>query len=246
MALEGEPYRAAREQGEEGKLVLHISEGGPSLVKTVFLSRNWSIKDADVLKHCTDQLPAGLRSAFLPFSERESGNMGKKVSSRRGEGTTLRLCWRSSRYKKSEYSLAGRDVLLNHFKDSSIVTRKDKLLRALRKMRGIHGAFLYDFIPSGYILPTEYTRFVKEFAENSEREKPNLWICKPSDLSRGRKIFLLESLHDLKYDQQYIIQKYVADPLTIGGYKVRQRILFQQEQPEAHAGNKTKDFCLSR
>ena len=220
-----------------GSFVLHISEGGPSLVKSVFQSRNWEVQDPDLQKHCRDPVTGSLRSTFSRSrssgtnisafdSNERSRSLDKDGSDRSRTGATLRLCWRSSRYKKSEYSLAGRDVLLNHFKDSGMVTRKDKLMRALRKMRGIHGSFLYDFFPSGYILPTEYTKFVKEFSENSEAEKGNLWICKPSDLSRGRKIFLLESLHDLKYDQQYIIQNYIANPLTIGGYKVSYSWLF--------------------
>ena len=31
-------------------------------------------------------------------------------------------------------------------------------------------------------------------------KRRGIWICKPSDLSRGRKIFLLRSLKDLSYD----------------------------------------------
>ena len=51
-----------------------------------------------------------------------------------------------------------------------------------------------------------------------------IWICKPSDSSRGRNIFLIRELTDLVYDQQYLVQKYIDRPLTIGGYKLDLRL----------------------
>ena len=88
-------------------------------------------------------------------------------------------------------------------------------------------------------------------------ERP-IWICKPTDLSRGRKIFLIRDLHELVYDHPTIVQKvclpvpprpspcaccvalsavaahlvysppncqqYIADPLTVGGYKLDVRL----------------------
>ena len=51
-----------------------------------------------------------------------------------------------------------------------------------------------------------------------------IWICKPTDSSRGRKIFLMRDLKDLTYDQPYIVQHYINRPLTIGGYKLDLRL----------------------
>ena len=39
------------------------------------------------------------------------------------------------------------------------------------------------------------------------QEEKAIWICKPSDSSRGRDIFLLRELSDLIYDQQCIVQQ---------------------------------------
>lgn len=40
----------------------------------------------------------------------------------------------------------------------------------------------------------------------SQKEK-KIWICKPADSSRGRKIFLIRDLSELTYDEQYVIQR---------------------------------------
>lgn len=47
-----------------------------------------------------------------------------------------------------------------------------------------------------------------------------IWICKPTDLSRGRGIYLLSGGEQLqKLDHKTIVQKYIANPLLINGYK---------------------------
>ena len=87
-------------------------------------------------------------------------------------------------------------------------------------MRAVHG-WLFDFAPESYILPNEYTKFVHAY---SEQESQGMWICKPTDSSRGRGIFLVKDLSDLTYAQQYVIQKYIERPLLVGGYKLDMRI----------------------
>lgn len=51
-----------------------------------------------------------------------------------------------------------------------------------------------------------------------------LWICKPTDSSRGRNIFLLRDLRHLTYDMPILVQRYVDRPLTVGGYKFDLRL----------------------
>ena len=76
--------------------------------------------------------------------------------------------------------------------------------------------------PESYILPTEYTKFVRDYSKLEG--KPTIYICKPTDMSRGRGIFLIRDLSELTYDQQYIVQRYVDRPLCIGGYKMDLRL----------------------
>jgi len=56
---------------------------------------------------------------------------------------------------------------------------------------------IYDFTPLTYILPNEYRKFVEEFTKADGKQ---IWICKPADLSRGRGIYLITDIGDLKYE----------------------------------------------
>ena len=51
-----------------------------------------------------------------------------------------------------------------------------------------------------------------------------MWILKPSGLSRGRGIFLLNSAGDAVCGQQSVVQRYVADPLLLRGHKFDLRL----------------------
>ncbi|CAM9772568.1 unnamed protein product [Ectocarpus fasciculatus] len=55
-------------------------------------------------------------------------------------------------------------------------------------------------------------------------EEGALWIVKPSDSSRGRGVYLLRELGELAYDRLSIVQRYISDPLTVGGYKADLRL----------------------
>lgn len=99
------------------------------------------------------------------------------------------------------------------------------MARNLRRMRATFGSAHYDFSPTAFILPNDYTRFLAEYNQlRLSRGPPVYWICKPVDLSRGRGIFIFEDIKDLLYDGSVIIQRYISDPLLISGYKFDLRI----------------------
>jgi len=62
-------------------------------------------------------------------------------------------------------------------------------------MRNMFGN-IYNFIPTTYILPNEYKKFIENYTRNTD-EKKKIWICKPTDLSRGRKISIINDMTDL-------------------------------------------------
>lgn len=135
------------------------------------------------------------------------------------------LWWRTQRFRKSEHAEVAHWQRLNHFPRTDAITRKDCLVRNLRRMRCVHGASVFDFHPLSYILPNEYTKFVSDYARETQKNGKDLyWICKPTDLSRGRGIFVFKDLKDLNYDCPVIVQKYISSPLLISGYKFDLRI----------------------
>lgn len=92
-------------------------------------------------------------------------------------------------------------------------------------MRATFGATLYDFSPTAFILPNDFSRFLAQY--NKLRvggRTAEYWICKPVDQSRGRGIFLFQDVKDLVYDCSVIVQRYISEPLLISGYKFDLRI----------------------
>ncbi|XP_064196419.1 probable tubulin polyglutamylase TTLL2 [Anguilla rostrata] len=136
------------------------------------------------------------------------------------------LHWRSSTFRNADYETVMPWQRLNHHPKTVGITRKDCLARNLKRMKGTFSSALYDFSPTAFILPNDYTRFLAEYSRNrlANRGRPGYWICKPVDLSRGRGIFIFEDIKDLTYDSSVIVQRYVSDPLLISGYKFDLRI----------------------
>uniref|UniRef100_A0A3P8SYJ0 Tubulin tyrosine ligase-like family, member 2 n=1 Tax=Amphiprion percula TaxID=161767 RepID=A0A3P8SYJ0_AMPPE len=135
------------------------------------------------------------------------------------------LYWRGSAFRTSEYHNLLPWQRLNHHPKTIGITRKDCLARNLRRMKATSGSSLYDFSPTAFILPNDYTRFLAEHNKlRLVRGPSTYWICKPVDLSRGRGIFIFKDIKDLVYDCSVIVQRYISNPLLISGYKFDLRI----------------------
>lgn len=94
-----------------------------------------------------------------------------------------------------------------------------------------------EWVPTTFVLPNDYSLFVEEFRKN-----PNTtWIAKPTGKAQGRGIFLVSKLQQLKrwsnaaskapfsqssspFSEPYIISRYIADPLLVGGKKFDMRL----------------------
>ncbi|KAI8834472.1 putative tubulin polyglutamylase TTLL2, partial [Chytriomyces cf. hyalinus JEL632] len=107
-----------------------------------------------------------------------------------GESSYWNFWWKGSRYRTADYEACLPFQRLNHFPKTAVIMRKDSLFRMLKTMRGIYGA-VFDFFPQTFSLPNDYIRFVRLYAEEEEKGEKSTWICKPADLSRGRKIFMV-------------------------------------------------------
>ncbi|KAL6096176.1 ttll2 [Pungitius sinensis] len=135
------------------------------------------------------------------------------------------LYWRGSAFCVSEYNNLLPWQRLNHHPQTVGITRKDCLARNLKRMRATFGSALYNFSPTAFILPNDYTRFLSQYNSRHGTRGPSVyWICKPVDLSRGRGIFIFEDIKDLVYDRPVIVQRYISKPLLISGYKFDLRI----------------------
>ena len=56
------------------------------------------------------------------------------------------------------------------------MTRKDLMYKQISKLREIHGAKHFNFIPQTFILPNEFV-----YLEDAMKRDPKkLWICKPA------------------------------------------------------------------
>ncbi|KAM8831299.1 putative tubulin polyglutamylase TTLL2 [Spinachia spinachia] len=135
------------------------------------------------------------------------------------------LYWRGTAFRNSEYHNLLPWQRLNHHPKTVGITRKDCLARNLKRMRATFGSALYNFSPTAFILPNDYTRFLSQYNRLRGTRGPSVyWICKPVDLSRGRGIFIFEDIKDLLYDRPVIVQRYISKPLLISGYKFDLRI----------------------
>ncbi|OCT79889.1 probable tubulin polyglutamylase TTLL2 [Xenopus laevis] len=150
---------------------------------------------------------------------------GWKQSDERDQAKTeWNLQWRSSAFRSSDHDGIKPWQRLNHHPRTSQMIKKDCLARHLKRMKGIYGSSYYEFSPVAFILPNEYTAFVAEYTKERHDNKSSYWICKPTDLSRGRGIFIFQDIKDLAYDCAVIVQKYITNPLLISGYKFDLRI----------------------
>jgi len=101
------------------------------------------------------------------------------------------------------------------------MTRKDLMYRQVSKMREIHGAKHFSFIPKTFILPNEFVYLEDEMKKNKDK----LWICKPAASSQGRGIFVTNDLSEIPHkDKPMVVSEYIESPLLFNGFKFDLRI----------------------
>ncbi len=73
----------------------------------------------------------------------------------------------------------------------------------------------FDFVPRFFILPRE----MEEYQQDIERNPTAMYIQKPLASSRGRGIRMVVKPKEMPKDVHCLVQRYIANPLTINGYK---------------------------
>lgn len=134
------------------------------------------------------------------------------------------LWWKTQGFTSGEFEHCRPWQRLNHFPKSTNITKKDGLARNLRRMRTSYGGSMFEFFPQTFILPSEFKKFVAEFSKQDSGQRSKYWICKPTEQSCGRGIFIFQDLHDLTYDCAVVVQKYIIKPFLISGYKFDLRL----------------------
>ncbi|CAN0152564.1 unnamed protein product, partial [Scytosiphon promiscuus] len=131
----------------------------------------------------------------------------------------------------------GDDQLVNHFPNHYELTRKDLMVKNVKRYLKEHAKDdksppIRDFVPVSYMLPADYSLFVEEF-----RRCPNaMWIMKPTNRAQGKGIFIINRLAQIKkwssnprwasspLKEAYLISRYIENPLLVGGRKFDLRI----------------------
>lgn len=103
------------------------------------------------------------------------------------------IYWQTGPVKRNVFESLTKYQKVNHFPYSFYMTRKDLMYRAVSRMREIHGAKHFGFIPRTYILPNEFM-----YLEEDIKNEPNkLWICKPAASSQGRGIIVTNQISEI-------------------------------------------------
>ncbi|XP_008187024.1 LOW QUALITY PROTEIN: probable tubulin polyglutamylase TTLL2 [Acyrthosiphon pisum] len=134
------------------------------------------------------------------------------------------LWWKSTGFSLSHYKQQKIWQFNNHIPSGSALCRKDNLWRYLKCMKNIFGTSLFGFSPDSYNLPLEYTKLAAECSHDTDVGEKSIWICKPVGQSQGKGISLISQIGDLVYDTNIVVQRYVKNPMLIGGYKYDLRL----------------------
>jgi len=145
--------------------------------------------------------------------------------------TRWNVLW-TKRVTLQEWASANEYQKINHFPGTRGIARKDNLAKNINRLKRQHGDEHFSFLPNSYILPQEMGSF-----ENDLKRNGGTWILKPAASSCGKGIRLVNSLpvnlgpKAKEYDGKepkpgatWVMQRYIADPMLIDGYKFDLRL----------------------
>lgn len=168
---------------------------------------------------------------FLYKMVKTEGKLVRSVLEAHGfshtDGHDWNVLWTCTSCKPYLYEGLNEFQKINHFPQSSELTRKDSLCANVVKMQEKFGNDVFDIIPDTYILPDEFADFYSHFhsLKNKGKEgEDNMWIVKPSASSKGKGIYIIDDISEAPIKENCIISKYVNNPLLINGLKFDMRL----------------------
>ena len=90
---------------------------------------------------------------------------------------------------------------INHFPNSFELTRKDRLCSNIVKMQDKFTKEEFDIIPDTYNLPDEFPDFYSAFHKRRQAKKHNFWIIKPTNMSQGKGIYIIDEISEVPIDE---------------------------------------------
>ena len=160
------------------------------------------------------------------------------------EGDDFDFNWSEKNYFASDSDVPFHSLTpqqhVNHFPNNYELTRKDMMYKNLKlfkkeleRDKRYEEAKSYDFFPLTFHMPSEFTMFVDEY----KHSPGTIWIMKPAGKAQGKGIFLVTSLNQLykwknslkggeenAIDETYVCQRYIYNPLLLGGKKFDMRV----------------------
>jgi len=144
---------------------------------------------------------------------------------------------------RNHYELTRKDLLVKNIKRAQRQAQRDGLVEDAQSYAACS--------PTTFMLPNEYAIFVEEFKK--QQPNGAIWIMKPVGKSQGKGIFLFDKLSQVsnwrqdpkwlrkeeepsgrrgraeeeeekKEVEPYVVQRYLSDPLLIGGKKFDLRL----------------------
>lgn len=110
---------------------------------------------------------------------------------------------------------------INQFRDRSELGRKDYLGSNLN-LAARRFPEVYDYHPKTYIIPSDLQTLIDDYKAKIEKGEPHVYIKKPSAMSRGRDITLIDEIPENL--DPCVVQNYIDSPLLINGLKFDMRI----------------------
>ena len=168
----------------------------------------------------------------------------KKRQWKETEGEDFDFNWSEKNYFASDSDVPFHSLTpqqhVNHFPNNYELTRKDMMYKNLKlfkkeleRDKRYEEAKSYDFFPLTFHMPSEFTMFVDEY----KHSPGTIWIMKPAGKAQGKGIFLVTSLNQLykwknslkggeenAIDETYVCQRYIYNPLLLGGKKFDMRV----------------------